>query len=48
MSDAKKIEKTSPLYWVHVVIGLLLMIGFPQLDPIEPITEVGMWIGGIF
>lgn len=45
---ASKEAKVSRFYWMHVAIGLLLMIGFPQLKPIEPITEVGMWVGGIF
>ena len=40
--------KTSPWYWFHVAVGLLFMIGFPQLGPFEPITETGMWIAGIF
>ena len=43
----KKISKTKPIYWVHLIIGLLIMIGFPQLGPFEPITETGMWVAGI-
>lgn len=34
--------------WIHIIIGLLLMFGIPLLPPVEPITEVGMQIGGIF
>ena len=47
MSEAKKVSKTSPWYWFHAVVGLLIMIGFPQLGPFEPITETGMWVAGI-
>lgn len=46
-TDSKKVSKTSPLYWFHAVVGLLIMIGFPQLGPFEPITETGMWVAGI-
>lgn len=46
-SETKKVSKTKPSYWVHLVIGLLIMIGFPQLGPFEPITETGMWVAGI-
>lgn len=35
-------------YWIHTVIGLALMFGIPLIPPIEPITETGMQIGGIF
>ena len=45
---AKAPAKTSPWYWFHVAVGLLIMIGFPQLGPFEPITETGMWVAGIF
>lgn len=34
--------------WIHTIIGLLLMFGIPLLPPVEPITEIGMQIGGIF
>lgn len=34
---------------IHCAIGLGFMFGFPLLlDPIEPITEVGMWVLAIF
>lgn len=46
-SETKKVPKTSPWYWFHAVVGLLIMIGFPQLGPFEPITETGMWVAGI-
>ena len=35
-------------YWLHLAIGLGFMFLFPQLSPIEPITEVGMQLLGIF
>jgi len=42
-------SKTKDLkYWIHTAIGLLLMFGIPLLPPIEPITEIGMQLGGIF
>lgn len=46
-SQTKKVEKTKPSVWVHIAIGLLIMIGFPQLGPFAPITETGMWVAGI-
>lgn len=42
-----KTKKMSWLYWLHIAIGLGLMLGFPMLTPVEPITEVGMWVAGI-
>ena len=35
-------------YWLHLAIGLGFMFLFPQLSPIEPITEVGMHVLGVF
>lgn len=46
-AQAKKESKTKPSYIVHLIIGLLIMIGFPQLGPFAPITETGMWVAGI-
>lgn len=46
-NEAKNAVKTKPTYWVHVVIGLLIMVGLPQLGPYAPITETGMWVAGI-
>ena len=34
--------------YIKILIGLLIMFGFPQLPPFEPITEMGMWVMGIF
>lgn len=36
------------IYWIHVCIGLGFMLFFPMLDPIEPISEVGMTVVGVF
>lgn len=35
-------------YWLHLAIGLGFMLVFPMLSPIEPITEVGMAVLGVF
>lgn len=43
-----KTEKRSWSYWLHLAIGLGFMFIFPQLSPIEPITEVGMTVLGVF
>lgn len=34
--------------YIHTVIGLCFMLLFPLLPPIQPITEIGMTIVGIF
>ena len=36
------------MQWVHTIIGIALMFGIQLLPPIEPITQIGMQIGGIF
>ena len=41
-------KKKDTKYYVHSVIGLVLMFGIPMLPPVEPITHIGMQIGGIF
>lgn len=41
-------KKFDAKYYVHSVIGLILMFGIPLIPPIEPITHIGMQIGGIF
>ena len=41
-------EKTPWTYWLHLAIGGFFMFGFPMLDPIEPLTEIGMTIVGVF
>ena len=35
-------------YYVHSIIGIALMFGIPLLPPVEPITHIGMQLGGIF
>lgn len=41
-------KKSDAKYYVHSVIGLILMFGIPLIPPVEPITHIGMQIGGIF
>ena len=41
-------EKMPWTYWLHLAIGLGFMLVFPMLSPIEPITEVGMAVLGVF
>ena len=43
-----KVEKVHWTYWLHLTIGLGFMLIFPRLSPIEPITEVGMSVLGVF
>lgn len=45
---AEETKKMPWTYWMHLVIGLGFMLVFPQLSPIEPITEVGMAVLGVF
>ena len=40
--------KSNVKYWINTFIVLLLMFGFPQLPVIEPLTEYGMYVAGIF
>ena len=44
----KKASLSNVMKYIHTVIGVGFMIGFPMLDPIEPITELGMHILAIF
>lgn len=49
MAEQQEKRRISTSTLVHYAIGLGFMFGFPTLlDPIEPITEVGMWILAIF
>lgn len=41
-------KKSDAKYYVNSVIGLILMFGIPLIPPVEPITHIGMQIGGIF
>ena len=45
MSETKK---TPVMLWVNVAIGLSIMVLFPMLPPIAPITKVGMSVMGAF
>ena len=39
---------SSPMYWVHTCICLLIMFGFGQMAPFGPLTPLGMNLIGIF
>ncbi len=41
-------EVSSRRYYLHTVIGLVLMFGIGFLPPVGPLTPVGMQVGGIF
>ncbi|MBO5365829.1 MAG: SLC13 family permease [Peptococcaceae bacterium] len=45
MAEKEKVHWT---YWMHLAIGGFFMFGFPMLDPIEPLTEIGMTVLGVF
>jgi sodium-dependent dicarboxylate transporter 2/3/5 len=45
---AENNEKMHWSYWLHLLIGGFFMFGFPMLDPIEPLTEIGMTVLGVF
>ena len=47
MSTEKK-ATTKWTYWLSLAIGFGFMFGFPLLPAIEPITEVGMTVLGVF
>ena len=34
--------------WIHTIIVIVLMFGFPMLPTISPLTDYGMHIAGIF
>ncbi len=42
------VQKKKWIYVIHCVVGSLLMFGFGLLPPIEPITELGMKVLGVF
>ena len=35
-------------YLINSIIGIALMFGIPLIPPIEPLTKIGMQLGGIF
>ena len=41
-------KKKDIVYYIHVVIILFFMFGFPQLGPFGPLSEMGMHALGIF
>ncbi|MBO5140955.1 MAG: SLC13 family permease [Peptococcaceae bacterium] len=45
MAEKEKVHWT---YWLHLAIGAFFMFGFPMFEPIEPLTEIGMTIVGVF
>lgn len=47
-NTSEKPQKVHWTYWLHLAIGFGFMFIFPQLSPIEPITEVGMYVLGAF
>jgi len=36
------------LYYIHCIIGILIMFGFGSLEPFNPITPLGMQVLGVF
>lgn len=45
---SEKVMKKNSIFYLHVIIGLSLMFGFRLLPPLEPMTEQGMSVLGIF
>lgn len=45
---SEKAEKVHWSYWLHLAIGGFFMFVFPMLDPIEPLTDIGMSVLGVF
>lgn len=45
MSETKK---TPVMMWVNIAIGLSIMVLFPMLPPINPVTPIGMKVMGAF
>ncbi len=43
-----KFKKRSKAYFINAIIGVVLMFGIGFLPPIEPITEMGMKVLGVF
>lgn len=41
-------KKPSVMYFVHSIICLVIMFGFGQLTPLEPLTPLGMNLIGVF
>lgn len=46
--NEKKSAFTIKSKYIHSLVGIAFMLGFPLLEPIEPITEIGMHVLAIF
>ena len=42
------IKVKNMIYLINSIIGIALMFGIPLIPPIEPLTKIGMQLGGIF
>ena len=47
-ANAQMTAKGDAMYYVHSFLCLLIMFGFGQLPPVEPLTALGMRLIGIF
>ena len=47
-NEAKKGIVRSKAYYVNAIVGVVLMFGIGFIPPVEPITEMGMKVLGIF
>lgn len=43
-----KFKKRSKAYFINAVVGIVLMFGIGFLPPVEPVTEMGMKVLGVF
>ena len=48
ISTEAKLAKKNPMYYIHSAIGLLIVVAFFFMEPIKPITPIGMKVLGIF
>ena len=48
ISNEAKSPESNVMYYVHSIIGILIIVAFFFMDPIKPITPVGMKVLGIF
>jgi sodium-dependent dicarboxylate transporter 2/3/5 len=48
ISTEAKLAPKDTMYYVHSTIGLLIVVAFFFLEPIKPITPIGMKVLGIF
>ena len=47
-ANAQMTARGDAMYYVHSFLCLLIMFGFGQLPPVEPLTALGMRLIGIF